>query len=116
MILHGKHLIKALTKQQSSVATCTAEAELYTGNRAATESLGGGDIDSSAAPSIVSRTGLGEAKHIEIQYLCLQEAVRNNKLTVEKITSETNSTDLGTTHLTSERSEMLMKLVTCFYV
>ena len=30
--------------------------------------------------------------------------------------SETNSSDLGTKHLTSERSEMLMKLVNCFYV
>ena len=39
MILHGKHLIKAWTKQQSSVATSTAEAELYAGNRAATESM-----------------------------------------------------------------------------
>ena len=40
MILHGKHLIKAWTKQQSIVATSTAEAELYAGNRAATESMG----------------------------------------------------------------------------
>ena len=118
MILHGKHLIKALTKQQSIVATSTAEAELYAGNRAATESmgvqafakdLGSVDpirlhIDSSAALSIISRTGLGKAEHIEIQYLWVQEAVRNNKLMVEKIPSETNSSDLGTKHLTSERS------------
>ena len=100
MILHGKHLIKAWTKQQSIVATSTAEAELYAGNRAATESMGVQafakdlgrvvpirlHIDSSAALSIISRT---KAKHIEIQYLWLQEAVRNNKLMVEKIPSET---------------------------
>ena len=130
VILHGKHLIKAWTKQQSIVATSTAEAELYAGNRAATESMGVQafakdldgvapirlHIDSSAALSTISRTGLGKAKHIEIQYLWLQEAVRNNKLMVEKIPSETNSSDLGTKHLTSERSEMLMKLVNCFCV
>ena len=40
MILHGKHQIKAWTKQQSIVATSTAEAELYAGNRAGTESMG----------------------------------------------------------------------------
>ena len=40
MILHGKHLIKAWMKQQSIVANSTAEAELYAGNRAATESMG----------------------------------------------------------------------------
>ena len=128
--LQEKHLIKAWTKQQSSVATSTAEAELYARNRAATESMGVQafakdlgrvvpirlHIDSSAALSMISRTGLGKAKHIEIQCLWLQEAVRNNELTVEKISSETNSSDLGTKHLTSERSEMLMKLVGCFFV
>ena len=40
MILHGKHLIKVWTKQQSIVATSTAEAERYGGNRAATVSMG----------------------------------------------------------------------------
>ena len=74
------------------------------------------DVVSSAALSILSRTGLGKAKHIEILYLWLQEAVRNNKLTVEKILAETNSSDPGTEHLTSARSEMLMKLVNCFCV
>ena len=33
-------------------------------------------IDSSAALSIIGRTGLGKTKHIEIQHLWLQEAVR----------------------------------------
>ena len=126
----GKHLIKSWTKQQSVVATSTAEAELYAGNRAATElmavqafakDLGRAvpillHIDSSAALSIINRTGLRKAKHIEIQHLWLQEAVRNHKLTVEKIPSETNSSDLGTKHLTSERREMLMKHVNRFYV
>ena len=40
MILYGKHLIKAWTKQQSVVATSTAEAALYACNSAATESMG----------------------------------------------------------------------------
>ena len=130
MILHGKHLIKAWTKQQSIVATSSAEAGLYAGNRAATESMGvqafaknlGGSVptrlhvDSSAALSIISRTGLGKEKRVEIQHRWLQEAVRNNKLTVEKIPSATNSYNLGTKHFTSERSEMLMRLLNCFYL
>ena len=53
-----------------------------------------GRIDSSAALSLISRTGLGKARHIEIQHLWLQEAVRSGKLTVEKIPTETNSSDL----------------------
>ena len=118
MILHGKHLIKAWTKQQSIVVTSTAESM---GVQAFAKDLGGVvtirlHIDASAALYIISRTGLGKAKHIEIQHLWLQEAVRSGKLTVEKIPTETNSSDLGTKHLTSERSEMLMRLVNCFYV
>ena len=130
MILHGKHLKKVWTKQQSIVATSSSEAELYACNRAATESMGvqafpkdlGGavtirlHIDSSAALSIKSGTGLGKAKHIEIQHLWLQEAVRNNKLKVEKIPSEPNSSDFGTKQLTSERSDMSMRLVSCFFL
>ena len=76
----GKHLTKAWTKQQSIVATGTAEAELYAGNREAGS----------------------------------RRAVRNNKLTVEKTPSETNSPSLGTKHLTSESSEMLMRLVNSY--
>ena len=37
MNLHGKHLVKVWTNQQSIVA---AEAVLYAGNRVATESMG----------------------------------------------------------------------------
>ena len=40
MILNGMHMIKAWTKQHSIVANSTAEAELYAGNRAATEMMG----------------------------------------------------------------------------
>ena len=70
-----------------------------------------GKSRSSAALSIISRTGLGKAKHIENQYLLLQEAVRNNKLTVEKISSETNSSDLGTKRLTvDEARELLLRM------
>ena len=130
MILHGTHLVKAWTRQQSIVATSTAEAELYAGNRAATESMGvqvlAKDLVEPSrfgcAPTPVrhclsqAEQRLGKAKHIEIQHLWLQEAVRSGKLTVEKIPSETNSSDLGTKHPTSERSEMLMRLVKCFYL
>ena len=70
-----EHLIKAWTKQQSIVATSTAEAELYAGNRAATESMGVQafaedlgrvvpirlHIDSSAALSIFEQNGLGQS-------------------------------------------------------
>ena len=99
-------------KQNCTLATVQQQSRWgRRGGQAFAKDLGGVvpiwlHIDSSAALSIVSRNCLGKAKHIEIQYLCLQEAVRNNKLTVEKIPSETNSSDLGTKHLISERSDV----------
>ena len=101
MILYGKHLIKAWTKQQSIMATSTAEAELLAGVQAFAKDLGRAvpmrlHIDSSAALSTKSRTGLGKGKHIEIQHLWFQEAVRSSKLTVEKIPTETNSSEQRT--------------------
>ena len=73
-------------------------------------------IDSSAAPSIKSRTAFGKAKHIEIQHLSLQEGGVQRETHSGEDPTETNSSDLGTKHLTSERSEMLMRLVHCFCV
>ena len=76
MTLHGKHLIKVWTKQQSIVATSSAEAELYAGNRAATKSMGAQafgknlgrfvpirlHIDSSAALSIIKQNSAGQSE------------------------------------------------------
>ena len=62
------------------------------------------------------QNGLGQGKAHRDSVPMGPKAVRNNKLMVEKIPSETNSSHLGTEHLTSENSEMLMKLVNCFCV
>ena len=130
MILHGKHLTKTWTKQQSIVATSAAEAELYAGNRAATEWMevqafakdlcGSVPIrlhtDSGAALSIITMARLGKANDIEIQHLWLQEPVHNGMLTVEKIPPRRTLRPWEQKHVTSERSEMSLRLVTWFYV
>ena len=70
----------------------------------------------SAAHRLQQNRAVPREKCIEIQHMWVQEAVRSGKLTVEKNPSETNSSDLGTKHLTRERSEMFLRLVNCFYV
>ena len=69
------------------VATSSAEAELYAASKASSEALGVRTllsdlgvaenahvhIDSSSALSLIQRSGLGRAKHIEIQWLWMQE-------------------------------------------
>ena len=119
MILHGKHLLKAWTKQQSSVAPAQPKQNC---TLATAPPLSRWEfmrlpktwvepvpirlhIDSSCgAVDNKQKQGWAKANDIEIQHLWLQEEVRNNKLTSEKIPSETNSSDLGTKYLTSERS------------
>ena len=94
--MHGRHLIRTWSKQQSVVAVSSAEAELYAASKAGSEGLGlqtwledlGWRVDvqlhmdSASALSLIQREGLGRAKHIEIQYLWLQEAVRRKRLGV----------------------------------
>ena len=87
------------------MATGSAEAELYAGNQSMGVQAFANDlgravaiwlhIDSTVALSIISRTGIGKAEHIEIQHLWLEEAVRNNRLKVEKIPSKTTSSSAG---------------------
>ena len=72
------------------VATSSAEAELYARGKVASESSGAKTLlaglgstttvsnyfDSSVALALTQRTGLGKAKHIEVQRLWVQEAVK----------------------------------------
>jgi len=92
------------------VAQSSGEAEYYALVRAASESLGmqslmrdmgwGAKIrllvDSSAAKSIASRTGLGKLRHLEIKFLWLQEAVRRKKVVLSKVRGDVNPADVLT--------------------
>ena len=102
-IRRGAHvpggILKTWSSTQASIAQSSGEAEYYALVRAASESLGmqslmrdmGWDakirllVDSSAAKSIASRTGLGKLMHLEIQVLWLQEAVRRKKVVSSKV-------------------------------
>ena len=72
--------------------------------------------DSSAALGIVQREGLGgRTRHIQVQYLWMQERVAREELAVKKIDTKRNPADLMTKHLGQEdRDKMLniMKMIT----
>ena len=53
-------------------------------------------VDSSAATSIASRTGLGKLRHLEIKLLWLQEAVRKKKVVLSKVRGDINPADVLT--------------------
>ena len=69
-------------------------------------------VDSSAAKSIASRTGLGKLRHLGIKFLWLQEAVRKKKVVLSKVRGDINPADV----LTKPKSLDDMKQLLIFRV
>ena len=67
-------------------------------------------VDSSAAKSIASRTGLGKLRHLEIKFLWLQECVRRGKVIVSKVRGEVNPADVLTKPKSLEDMRVLLNL------
>ena len=123
-IFNGSHLIKTISKQQAVVALSSAEAELYAACKVTTEGLGVQSYlrdlgrrrtakvhtDSSAALALTDKRGLGKAKHIDVQHLWLQDAVRDGRVTCYKVAGHLNPADLMTKGLDGERISFLMGL------
>ena len=55
--------------------------------------------DASATLGIVNRQGLGKLRHVKVQYLWLQEKVRDKSLVVTKVAGPDNAADLMTRYL-----------------
>jgi len=115
-------ILKTWSSTQASVAQSSGEAEYYALVRAASEALGmqsimrdlGWDckirllVDSSAAKSIASRTGLGKLRHLEIQFLWLQECVRRGKVVLSKVRGDINPADVLTKPKSLEDMKQLL--------
>ena len=115
-IMWGNHTCKTWSTTQQTVALSSGEAELYALTKVAAQVLGimailrdFGDkveavlhTDSTAAMGMVYREGLGRTRHIQVQYLWIQERVRNKELGMKKVDTKSNVADLMTKHLTAE--------------
>ena len=63
---------------------------------------------------ICSRQGLGGQRHIATHSLWVQQALRENRFTLHKISGEVNPADVFTKHMASrERLSQLMRLFGC---
>ena len=122
-MLIGKHMVKSWSSTQPVVALSSGEAELYALVRGASQATGlismladyGSSmrakvyVDSSAALGIVHRVGLGKTRHIDTQYLWIQERVNNKQLAVEKVSTHDNPADVLTKNL---KAETILKHIT----
>ena len=100
------------SRTQATIALSSAESELYAIGTAAQESLSIGNFikeafevrinirihtDSSAAKSIWMREGASKkAKHIELRHLFIQQLVKSKIISMHKVRSEDNPSDLLT--------------------
>ena len=65
-------------------------------------------VDSSAAKSIASRTGLGKLRHLEIKFVWLQECVRRGKVVLSKVRGDINPADVLTKPKSLEDMRLLL--------
>ena len=117
-LMHGKHTIKTWASTQSVIALSSGEAEYYGVVKGASALLGALSLakdlglqmkgrvhtDSSAAKGIASRRGLGKTRHIDTQYLWVQERLQAGSFTIHKEATNDNVGDLFTKHLDQQKS------------
>ena len=113
---YGTHLLKMWCRTQATIALSSAEAELYGMVRASAETIGlmsmfkdlgvevGGQIlgDASAALAIIERRGIGKIRHLDTNYLWVQEQAATGRLRYQKVSGKENGSDLFTKALSWE--------------
>ena len=109
----GGHCIKSWATTQAVIALSSGEAEFYGVVKGASALLGlislaadrgielKGRIhtDSTAARGICNRRGLGKTRHIQTQYLWVQERLQAGDFQLFKVPGKENPGDLMTKHL-----------------
>lgn len=119
VVYRGEHVVKTWCRTQHAISLSSMEAELYAavlgvtqgeGVRALLQDFGEHvkltlAVDSSAAMGIIAKEGLGKAKHIQTQWLWVQQARRQKRLELAKVKGTENPADLMTKML----SEAVMR-------
>ena len=110
IVFRGMHAIKSWSSNQTAIALGSAEAELYALLKGASQAIGltsmGHDFadelaagvwsDASAAIAISQRSGLGKLRHIQTQYLWLQERVCAKELKLNMVLGTSTPADMLT--------------------
>ena len=93
-----------------------AEAKLYAFTKGAAEGLGlmtlladfgvaaevTSHTDASATVGIVRRAGLGRLRHLNVDYLCLQDEIKKEAIALQKVTGADNPADIMAKHFCAD--------------
>ncbi len=113
-VMIGRHCLKTWSKTQSTIATSSAESELYAATRGTQEGMGINTIlgelgkqvkfkllcDASAAIAIMQRQGIGKMKHVSVQWLWIQQVARREMIKIDKVSTKLNPSDAMTKYIT----------------
>ena len=117
--------MKHWSSTQATIALSSGEAELVALVKAMAEGLGvqalASDLgwrvnvrvftDSSAANSIVCRSGIGRVRHLETRLMWVQEAVSTGRVKTTKIPGSVNVADFLTKGVSQEEIEAALSLM-----
>ena len=109
-IRYGSHTLKCWSRTQAVIALSSGEAELYGAVKASSEALGfismfkdfgvlvKGEVygDANAALGIIGRKGFGKVRHLNTNFLWVQERAARRELLYGKIDGTYNVADLFT--------------------
>ena len=115
--------LQSWSKDQTTVARSSGEAELYACNLGASKGLGLQavmkeigwryevriQVDANATIGTLHRRGLGKLRHVEVEELWLQQEISKKKISVSKIKGTENTADIGTKPLKKEPADYSMK-------
>ena len=108
--MRGHHAIKCWAKTQQTVALSSGEAELYAAVRTGSEAMGLRSVmrdvginpeirlklDATAAIGMLMKEGLSGVRHIDTQYLWLQDSIRCKDVVLKKVDGKVNVADAFT--------------------
>ena len=118
----GSHCFRSWSRTQAIIALSSGEAEYYGCVKACSVALGAQALyrdmgvtvkitvltDAEAAKGIISRSGLGQVRHLSVYLLWAQERVRNGDLAIGRVKGTANPADLCTKHVARPVMEKLM--------
>ena len=70
-------------------------------------------VDATTGQVMLSRKGLGRAKHISTQYLWCQSLLSEGVVRIDRVPGEHNRSDLMTKYLTQQRADKLLLMCGC---
>jgi hypothetical protein len=124
-LFHGRHWLRGAASTQSVIALSSGESEFYgivkgtsclLGLKSMVADLGKQCLailytDATAGKGIAQRRGAGKVRHLDTQFLWVQQKIGEKRLLVRKVKGTENTSDLQTKYLSAGDVTRLMSVL-----